>query len=371
MSLERINRIRSNEKFNEIDGILITKPQNIIYILGFNVESEVTIFIPSDDLKNHDGKIWVFLSALEYDQAKMFISKDKELSATIEIKQILGAKPNFISENLNMLEMNKVGFEDDYISIKKFNIWKEKYNIDQYIGISDIIAYARIHKTKEEIEKIQKAAELGDIGFKTVFDAIKEGMTETELAAEAEYEMRKAGSEGTSFDTIVASGENSAYPHAKTTNKKIQDGDLIIVDIGAQFGNYCSDMTRTFIYGKIDQKKRELVNLINEGQQYVLDNIKAGVQCADMDKLVRDFFIQKNNEWGKRFLHSLGHGVGIDIHENPYLSPISQEVLEENMVVTVEPGLYIPGLGGARTEDLILIKKDGYKSFTNSKKINY
>ena len=183
--------------------------------------------------------------------------------------------------------------------------------------------------------------------------------------------MRKAGSDGTSFSTIVASGEQSAYTHAKTSNKKIQDGDLIIVDIGAKYRGYCSDMTRTFIFGKESQEKIKLVNLINDGQQYALKKIKAELKCADIDKLVRDFFINKNKEWASRFIHGLGHGVGIDIHENPYLNPSSLYTLKENMVVTVEPGLYIPGLGGARTEDQVVIKKNGFKSLTNSKKYYY
>ena len=220
MSLERINRIRSHEKFAELDGILITKPENVIYILGFKVESDVLIFIPSEDKKYNDEKIWVFLNALVYDQARKFIDEDKSLSNIIEIKQI-PRDPNFIYETINKLELNSVGFEDDYISVKRYNDWNEKYKIDKFIGISEIINSARVRKTKKEIEAIQRAGEIGDLGFKTIFDGIEEGKTEYELVAEAEYVMRKAGSEGIPFDTIVASGENSAYPHAKTTNKKI------------------------------------------------------------------------------------------------------------------------------------------------------
>ena len=368
MSLERINRIRSHEKFVELelDGILITKPENVIYILGFKIESDVVIFI-------NDEKLWVFLNALEYDQARKFIDEDKSLSNIIEIKQIPSGKTNFIYKTINKLELNSVGFEDDYISIKRYNEWNEKYKIDKFVESSEIINGARIIKTDKEIEAIRRAGEIGDLGFKTIFGGIEEGKTEYELVAEAEYVMRKAGSEGIPFDTIVASGENSAYPHAKTTNKKVQDGDIIIVDIGARFNGYCSDMTRTFIFGKEKESKEKakLINLVNEAQQYALDNIKAGVKCCDLDKIVREFFIHKNKEWGARFLHSLGHGVGIDIHESPYLSPLSQELLEENMVVTVEPGLYIPGLGGARTEDQIMITKDSFIPFTHSKKISY
>ena len=218
---------------------------------------------------------------------------------------------------------------------------------------------------------MKKSAKLGNIGFNAIFDSIEEGKTEKQLAAEAEYAMRKAGSDGTSFDTIVASGEQSAFPHATTSEKKIHDGDIILVDIGARFEGYCSDMTRTFIFGKVDSEKAKLINLVNDCQQFVLNNIKAGEKCVEMDKLARDFFINEEKKWSSRFIHNLGHGVGIDIHENPYLSPTSLEILEKNMVVTVEPGLYIPGIGGARTEDQIVIKKESFFSLTESKKYYY
>ncbi len=371
MSIEKLNKIRSHEAFfeNDIEALFLIKPQNITYVLGFKIESDTFILLPRDDM--NDGKVMVFVNALEIDQVKKFIEQDKEFSKVINLILIPGGKPKFVQKTINKFGFNKIGFEEDFVSVKKFREWKDKLNIPNFVGATNIILDARLTKTQDEIERMQKAANLGDIGFKAIFESIKEGMTEEELAAEAEYEMRKAGSEGTSFDTIVASGENSAFPHAKTSNKKVEDGDIVIVDIGARYSGYCSDMTRTFIFGKIDKMKKNLVNLVNQGQKYALENIKADLSCMEMDKLVRDYFIENNKEWGKRFIHSLGHGVGIDIHENPYLSPVSEETLKEFMIVTVEPGLYIPGLGGARTEDQIVIKKNGYFSLTHSQKYYY
>lgn len=371
MSIIKINRIRSQEKFVNIDGILITKQENVIYILGFKVVSGVTIFLPRKDLKNHDGKIWVFTNALEYDQVEKNIRNNKELCKMVKLILIPSKNPNFIVESINKLNLNCLGFEDDFISVKLFEEWKNKYKVSEFLGVSDVIAKARIVKTQEEIDRMKKAALLGDLGFKSIFETIKEGMTEEELAAEAEYAMRKAGSEGTSFDTIVASGELSAYPHAMTSNRMIQDGDIIIVDIGAIYKGYCSDLSRTIIFGKQEKEKIELINLVNDAQQYALDNIKAGQNCKDIDAKVRAYFLKRNEAWSSRFIHSLGHGVGIDIHESPYLSPASQGVLDVNMVVTVEPGLYIPGLGGARTEDQVVIKDDGYIILSNLKKYYY
>ncbi|MFX1260259.1 MAG: M24 family metallopeptidase [Promethearchaeota archaeon] len=368
MSLEKINKIRSHKKFGKVDTILLTKPENITYILGFSIESDTYIMIPREHISD---RIWVFLNALEYDQAKKNIDKDKDLSKSVEIKQIPIGKPKFVEKSIKELNLKSIGFEDDYISVKKYNELKQM-SIPNFIGISEIINHARIIKTKKEIERMQKAAELGDIGFKTIIKVIEEGKTEKELAAEAEYMMRKSGSDGISFNTIVASGEHSAYPHAKTSDKKIEVGDMIIIDIGAKYNGYCSDMTRTFIFGKNKSKEKEnLINFVNEGQQYALDNIKAGVMCKDIDKITRDFFRKKDKKLSSRFIHSLGHGIGINIHEEPYLNSISEHILKEDMVVTVEPGLYLPGLGGARTEDQIVIKSEGFKALTHSKKYYY
>lgn len=371
MSFVNIERIQAEEGFSELDAVLITKPENVLYCLGFKIESDALILIPNKDNEGLDEKTILFLNPLELDQAKQNIMDDKDLSNIIEIKEIPSGKPKFVEKTINKMNLNQVGFEEEYIPVQKYTEWKQKFKVEKFTGASGMISKARLTKTPRELERIEKACKLGDIGFKTIFASIKEGMTEIELAAEAEYAMRKAGAEGTSFPTIVASGERSAFPHAKTSKKKVNNGEIILVDIGAIYDGYCSDLTRTFVFGKENQDQAKLINLVNEVQELTLNKIETGMKCIDIDKIARDLFIEKNKEWGSRFIHSLGHGVGIDIHENPYLSPISQESLEENMVVTVEPGLYIPGLGGARTEDLVVVQKDGIKSLSHADKFYY
>ena len=371
LSKQKINRIKEHELFNDIDGILLTKAQNVAYLLGFGVESDVIIFIPHENLKTHDDRIIVFLNVLEYDEAKKNMEKNDYLKDNIDIKLIPPIKPNFVAETLNDLNLKKIGYEEDYISVKTYTDWNKKLKDVLLIGVSEIFKQARQIKTNDEIDRMKKAARLGEIGFQTIYETIQEGMTEKELAAEAEYAMRKAGSDGTSFDTIVASGLNSAYHHAKTSEKRIENGELIIVDIGAKYNCYCSDMTRTFIFGDGNQQQKDLINLVTDGQNFTLNNIEAGKKCRDIDTLTRNYFIEKKKEWSDRFIHSLGHGVGIDIHENPYLSQTSTELLEENMVITIEPGLYIPGLGGCRIEDQIVVKKDGFQLLTSSEKYYY
>lgn len=371
MSKQTIEKIRSQEKFKELDGLLIVKPENILYVLGFGIESESIIFLPNEEKIDSNGKAWLFLNALEYDQAKKLIESDQKLANLIEIKQIPPGKRNFVQRKINKLKLKKLGFEDGYISVKRYRNWKEKFKVEEFCPASEFISQARLIKTQEEIERIKKAAKIGEVGFQAIVDIIEAGMTEKALAAEAEYAMRKAGAEGRSFETIVASGTQSAFPHAKTSMKKIEDGDLIIVDLGAIFEGYCSDMTRTFIFGTQGKEQKELVNLVNEGQQHTLEQVKTGMACKALDKIARDYYIEHKKEWGNRFIHSLGHGVGIDVHEGPYLSPISEDILKENMIVTIEPGLYITGMGGARTEDLVVVKKDGFESLTTCPKHSY
>ena len=213
MSLEKIKRIREHPDFEEgsIEAMLITSPENIIYVLGFKVESDIMILIPQEESKKTDNKIKIFSSALEYDGIKKRVEMDKELAEITEVLRNPSGEPYFIEKELKKCDFEIVGYEDEYLSVKKFENWKIQYRIPGFVGISNILLDARLIKTQEEIERMKRAAKLGDIGFKTIYDSIQVGMTEKELAAEAEYAMRKAGGDGTSFDTIVASGENSAF----------------------------------------------------------------------------------------------------------------------------------------------------------------
>lgn len=375
MSLQKLNRITAHQKFESIDALLITKPENITYILGFKIESETSILIPGPEFNKAPSEVLVFLNALEYDRAKAEIEQNPELRKQIKPIRIPLKEPNFIAKTIQEFKITTLGFEDEFVNVKTYNEWRNLLEDIKLEGSSEVLMDARLRKTEQEIEYIKKAAEFGIIGFNTIYEECKAGMTEKELAARAEYAMRKAGSEGRSFDTIVASGKNSAYPHVTTSDKKVAKGDLIIVDIGATFHGYCSDMTRTFIFEGENandfDKKAQLVNLVNDGQKKGLEEIRVGKRGTEMDDLVRNYFKGKHEEWGDRFIHSLGHGVGLEIHEGPYLSKRSDCILKSGMCVTIEPGLYIPGFGGARTEDLIVLTDEGYKNLTPAEKFYY
>lgn len=214
-------------------------------------------------------------------------------------------------------------------------------------------AALRLIKEAEEIEKITKAADIATAAFERVLSLMKPGVTERELALEFEYRVKKAGGGGVSFDTIVASGPNSSMPHAGVTDRVLTPGDFVTMDFGCVYAGYCSDMTRTVAVGSVSDKQRKVYETVRAAQLAALEAVRAGAACADVDAVARAIIADAG--YGDAFGHALGHGVGVQIHEEPRLSARSQQVLSDNMVVTVEPGIYLPGEFGVRIEDLVVV----------------
>jgi len=221
-------------------------------------------------------------------------------------------------------------------------------------------------KASWEIERISKAEAIGDMAFSHILGYIKEGVSERDIAAELEYFMKKQGAEKTSFDTIVISGKKTSMPHGTPDDKKIENGDFVTLDFGCVYEGYCSDMTRTVAVGKADERQKEIYNIVLEAQLTGLNAIKSGVVCKNADEMARNV-IEKAG-YGKYFGHSLGHGVGLMIHELPNLSPKSEMMLEDNMVVSCEPGIYIPDFGGVRIEDLVVVSGEKCTILSKSQK---
>ena len=221
-------------------------------------------------------------------------------------------------------------------------------------------------KSEEELEYLEKAEAIGDLAFEKILTILKPGMTELEVAAELEYQMKKAGAENFSFSTIVASGLNSSMPHAIPGEKKLEEGDFVTMDFGCTYKGYCSDMTRTVVLGKASEKQKEIYNTVLKAQLAALDAIKAGVTGKSVDKVARDIITGPVTAsasdmvwdivWDCLFMRSR------DCHRQ------ERTVLEENMIETVEPGIYVPGFGGVRIEDMVAVTKDGCKNFTHSPK---
>lgn len=276
-----------------------------------------------------------------------------------------------IKNQLEALNVKKIGFESKTLSVSEFDKLKETLSGYEFEPADDEIAEAQAVKRREEIDNIAKAQWITQKALINVVPKIKPGITEKTVAAEIVYQMMLLGAECPSFDSIVCFGANSACPHHKPSDAKLDKNDIILIDIGAKYNGYCGDMTRTFCIGKPSAEFERMHRTVKAAQEFALERIKAGVACRYVDTIVREYFAA--NGFKDEFTHSLGHGVGVNIHERPFMSPKSTETLSENMLVTVEPGVYVEGIGGVRIEDLVLVKEDGIENLTTlaNKNINF
>lgn len=259
-----------------------------------------------------------------------------------------------------------LGFEEVELNYAEYKAYVKNLEDINFVPMKDELSNLRMVKTQEELENIKMAEHIGDIAFTKILDDIKPGVTELEIAAKLEYIMKTNGAEGISFDPIVASGINSSMPHAVPGRKKIEYGDFVTLDFGCLYNGYCSDMTRTIVVGKANEKQLEIYNTVLKAQLAVLDQLKAGMTGKSIDKIARDIIYAAGYEGC--FGHGLGHSVGLFIHENPRASMKAKELVLENMTLTVEPGIYVRNFGGVRIEDLVVVTKDGCENFTHSDK---
>ncbi|MHA1130361.1 MAG: M24 family metallopeptidase [Candidatus Helarchaeota archaeon] len=337
----------------ELDAFFVTDLINVYYFTEFMSRSYVYILIYPD------SKPVLFVPELEYEDAANSVKKAEvvKIKRDIEVLQV-------IKENLTERKVEKLGFEDKMVSLRLYKDISKKFPFVKLINGSNLIDEFRMSKTKREIEKIQEACRIADRGMGVALQSIEEGRTERDIAIEAEYEMRKAGSAGVPFETIIASGYRSALPHAITSDKKIEKGDFIIIDLGASYEGYCSDMTRTVVYGKPTSKQVKIFDAVLGAQQISIDSCKIGKGAAELDKIARDYLAKQGYE--EFFVHALGHGVGLEVHELPYIGLKSKDVFKERCVFTLEPGVYIPEFGGVRIEDDALLIKDKVELLTKT-----
>lgn len=336
-------------KEKDIEAFVIYKFVNVTYITGFTGDDSVA-------LVTHDKAI--FITDGRYtEQAQKEVKDFEVIEHKTGIKEVL-------KEYIKTLGIKKLAFEES-ISYGQYRELKEFLEIE-LIPQANLVETLRMVKDEEEIENIKKAQNITDKAFEYLLNFIKVGMTEKEVALELEYFMKKQGAEDLSFDTIVASGKRSSLPHGKASEKVIEKGDFVTIDFGCKVNGYCSDMTRTIVMGKANEKQKEIYNIVLEAQQKAIANLKAGLTSKEADLLARSVIEEKG--YGKYFSHSLGHGVGLEVHEAPSLSFKKEEILKEGAIVTVEPGIYIPYFGGVRIEDMVLLKEDGVINLTKSSK---
>jgi len=264
------------------------------------------------------------------------------------------------------LDAQRVGINANTLSVSRFNKLQNALEGVDVVAAEDLTASLRERKDAEEIERITRAQRLTDQTFAHILERLKPGMSEAEVAWDMETFMRQNGSDGLAFPIMVASGPHSALPHHETGQRLIQPHEFVLFDFGAKWEGYCADMTRTVCVGKPSEEQTKVYHTVLEAQQAALDAIHAGAQGQEVDRAARSLI--EGAGYGDRFGHGTGHGVGLDVHEGPRLSPLAKSTLEHNAVVTVEPGIYVPGWGGVRIEDFGVVTPEGIDNLTRSPK---
>ncbi|HWL22883.1 MAG TPA: Xaa-Pro peptidase family protein [Ureibacillus sp.] len=348
--MTKLEKLRQALVEQNIDAILVTNEYNRRYITGFTGTAGVAIVSQNDA---------VFITDFRYtEQAKKQI---KDFRIVKHEKLIVEEIASQVSE----MGIKTLGFEKDSVTFGLYEDYKSKIKAD-LVPLSGLIEKIRLIKTNEEINIIKVACEIADKAFTHILNVIKPGMTELEVSNELDFFMRKQGATSTSFDTIVASGLRSALPHGVASDKVIEKGDFVTLDYGAYYNGYVSDITRTIAVGTPSQQLVDMYEAVLESQLLALEKVGPNMTGKEADAIARDFLHSKG--LGEAFGHSTGHGIGLEVHEGPGLSFRSDTVLVPNMVVTIEPGVYLPGIGGVRIEDDILITETGIEVLTHSKK---
>ncbi|TYQ13359.1 UNVERIFIED_CONTAM: Xaa-Pro aminopeptidase [Acetivibrio alkalicellulosi] len=351
MIKNRLDKLRLKLKEKGLDAVLLTKRENYIYISGFT-GTFAYVFVTQNDA--------ILLTDFRY------VSQAEKQADLFEVVEYKGKILDSIKEVLQSKDIEKLGFEDDYITYNKYEEMKKNLLVKELIPLGSIIDNLRIIKDEDEIETIKKAVKIADDAFFHILNYIKPGVREFEIAAEIEYFMKKSGAKGPSFETIVASGYRSALPHGTASFKKIEKNEGVTLDFGCIYKDYCSDMTRTVFVGQPKEELLDIYNVVLNAQKSALEKAAKGLSGREIDLVARD--IISKNGYGENFGHGLGHGVGLEVHEKPRLSTKSDDVMENNMVVTIEPGIYVNGVGGVRIEDIIVINDNNPIVLTASSK---
>lgn len=355
---DRIRRLKEGLNKRGLDTFIAV--QNTRYLAGTTAGKAV--IVPSD------GEPVLICSRLELEQARRESSiRDIRAFSGWKVplqheERVYFLKPwQLITECLKKFGAHAIGF--DNLGLETLRKIRGAHDAS-YRELPELVLDLRKVKSRQELGWLKHSAKIAVRGMRCAAGLIEAGRTELEIAAEAEHTMRLAGSDGTPFDTIVASGRNSWLPHATATRKKLRRGELVVVDLGAKYNGYASDMTRTFALNP-SRKQIKLMELVRKAQQFAIGKVRDGAEASAIDRTARRTVSSVG--YARFYLHGTGHGVGLDIHEPPSLAPESKDILRSDMVITVEPGLYLPRVGGARREDMLKVTLKGHKLLTHEK----
>lgn len=343
---ERLRRLQEQLKKRSLDAVLVTHPANRVYLSGFDGSNGVLLI--------GSGEAFLFTDFRYLEQAE-------KQSPDFRVCPWKGKLSEALGPHIAAAGWSNLAFEEEQVTYSLYTELKEGLPIG-LVPQRGLVEELRAVKSKAEAEILRRGAEIMDRAFDYLLNTVKPGMTEQEVALELEYYLRRQGSEGTLFRYIVASGKRGSLPHGIATEKLLRSGELVTIDFTGTFDSYATDMTRTIALGEPGARAREVYENVRLAQQEAREKIRPGMTGIEADALARELI--KEAGFGEHFGHGLGHGLGLEVHELPTLSPRSETTLVSGMVVTIEPGIYIPGWGGVRIEDMVLITSGGAEPLT-------
>ena len=354
MTTHRLNRLRSALEEKKLDAILITTPENRQYLSGF-VGTAGTLLI------SHDRAVL----ATDF----RYTEQAGKQAPDFEVLEVTGWK--WFVEKLEEIGPARVGFESQHVTMAAYRrILAAVKDMDEnkptFVGTSNLVENIRAVKDAHELTMLQNVIDISDKAMETVIPTLQAGQTEREISWMMEKAMREFGADSLSFDTIVASGPNGAMPHHRAGDRPVQEGEPIVIDMGAKLNGYCSDITRTVCIGQPDDQFRKIYNIVLGAQLTAISTLKPSLNGEEADNLARNVLDEAG--YKKYFGHSLGHGIGLAVHEFPRVGPTSPDVLEPSMVFSVEPGIYLSGWGGVRIEDLVVLEESGARPLSKARK---
>ena len=347
----RLTKLRHKLVEGKLDAIVITQPQNRRYLSGFT---------------GSDGALVVSAEAAYLATDFRYYEQAERQSPNFTLIKIEGKFPPRLAELMAEIGARRVGFESTNVTVDQHQRWGEAAEDFELVPTKGMVEGLRAIKDERELALIRRAVELADASLAHVVQWLKPGVTEKAVAWEIETFIRTHGGDDIAFDTIVGSGPNGAMAHAEPGDRRIQEGEPIVLDLGARVEGYCSDLTRTICLGEPDQRFRQIHALVLEAQETAEQAMRAGLKGSTADAIARDLIAAAGH--GEQFGHGLGHGVGLAIHERPRLAKTSKDVLQAAMVVTVEPGVYIEGWGGVRIEDTVVVREREVEVLTRASK---
>ncbi|NLO38779.1 MAG: aminopeptidase P family protein [Ruminiclostridium sp.] len=349
----RLEVLRNILEEEELNGLVISSRPNTFYYTGFTGTTSMCLVTRESAFLVVDFR-YVTQAGEQAFPGIEVIEYDKDVNDTLNL---------LCTHN----RVESLGIEGEDISFSKVQLLRKSLNeVKSLKDVQACLRCIRMIKDPDEIMLIQKAADIADKAFQEILSVLKPGVRECEAALELEYRMKKLGASGVSFETIVASGPRSALPHGVAGMRQFAAGDAVVMDFGAIYRGYCSDMTRTVFLGNPSMQLKEIYDIVLWAQTEALDKAAEGMTGAQLDRTAREIIDSAGYE--KYFGHGLGHGVGIEIHEMPRISPKGEDVLKKGMVFTVEPGIYVEGVGGVRIEDMVVLGESEAKILTKSTK---